>query len=735
MKLKIRLSLTVFLIVLATILVISILLLQNASSMQRTAASDLITNVTGLASERAASAFDKFFNIGASVVAVFDNYESVDVENRRTEFTEVLKAVAVKYPNIIGIAGIFFPGTLDDQDDIFDPWFDCTSGKVVQKQWCVDTGGVAANLAIPYLQNLSAGSAIAATDQDGKLMRTSVTINGSTDKNQPYVQIWQTVKNRSGAIVGGVGINVSLDPLEDLVSNATALKATYPKTAEEVAFDTNGVCIGHARADMVGQSINGQEILAIMGSKARDDTLETLKDGQPNVGNNIGKFFVSYPFSVGDTGINYTIISSVDESEVFATVNRMRLITVILAVVMVIVTTAIVWITSSQIVKRLISVVRTMKDIAQGDGDLTARLDVKSRDEIGELGGYFNQTMEKIQNLVLTIKAQTSGLANIGDNLASSMDETATAINEITANIDSIKSRAVNQSASVTETSSTMEQITLNIQNLSDNINTQSESISQASSAIEEMLANIQSVTATLVKNGENVKNLASASEVGHQGLQEVASDIQEIAKESEGLMEINAVIDNIASQTNLLSMNAAIEAAHAGEAGKGFAVVADEIRKLAESSSEQSRTISDVLKRITASIEKISGGASSVLSKFEAITEGVKTVDEQEGNIRSAMEEQSEGSRQILEGVAKMRDVTGQVKNSAAEMLEGSQQVLSESRTMQAATEEITNGMNEMATGAGQINTAVSQVNSLSSQNKEDISILVDAVSKFKVD
>jgi methyl-accepting chemotaxis protein len=255
------------------------------------------------------------------------------------------------------------------------------------------------------------------------------------------------------------------------------------------------------------------------------------------------------------------------------------------------------------------------------------------------------------------------------------------------------------------------------------------------SSAIEEMLANIQSVTQTLVKNGENVKSLSNASESGHQGLQDVAEDIKEISKESEGLLDINSVIENIASQTNLLSMNAAIEAAHAGEAGKGFAVVADEIRKLAENSSEQSKTISTVLKKITESISTITTATDEVLKRFEVITDGVKTVQQQEDTIRSAMEEQMAGSKQILDGVVHMKDMTEGVQSGAQEMLEGSQQVVSESHNMESATQEITNGINEMARGAVQINQAIDQINNAATQNKESITALQDEVSRFKVE
>jgi methyl-accepting chemotaxis protein len=376
-----------------------------------------------------------------------------------------------------------------------------------------------------------------------------------------------------------------------------------------------------------------------------------------------------------------------------------------------------------------------LKDISEGEGDLTKQLVVNSRDEIGDMAKYFNLTFNKIKTLVTVISQHSVSLMGVGNALASNMTESAAAINQIAANIQSIKGQVINQSSGITETSSTMEQITANIERLNEQIEKQSSSVAQSSSAIEETLANIQSVTQTLVKNADNVNTLAAASESGRSSLQEVVGDIREIARESEDLMTINGVMQNIASQTNLLSMNAAIEAAHAGEAGKGFAVVADEIRKLAESSGEQSKTISTVLKKIVASINKIDNSTNIVLQKFEAIDLGVKTVSAQEEHIRNAMEEQNAGSRQILDAITQLNSINQVVKSGSEEMLAGSREVIKESKNLAIATQKLSDGMNEMSVGAEQINIAIGHVNHITGENKESINGLVQEVRRFKVE
>lgn len=196
------------------------------------------------------------------------------------------------------------------------------------------------------------------------------------------------------------------------------------------------------------------------------------------------------------------------------------------------------------------------------------------------------------------------------------------------------------------------------------------ESVSTSSSAVEEMIANINSINSILEHNAESVGLLDGATRKGMAGIENVAELVSKIEENSNGLSEMSSVIQKIASQTNLLAMNAAIEAAHAGDSGRGFAVVADEIRKLAENSGSEARKISDVLKNVKQLIDATFKDTGDVQKEFSEVVQLSGTVVEQEQTVRRAISEQNEGGKQLLQAVGSMRELTQTVKERTEKLL-----------------------------------------------------------------
>jgi methyl-accepting chemotaxis protein len=375
-----------------------------------------------------------------------------------------------------------------------------------------------------------------------------------------------------------------------------------------------------------------------------------------------------------------------------------------------------------------------LKDLSGGTGDLTRRLNVDTGDEIGEMARHINLTFDKIKGLVETIHGSAKTLAETGDSLSVNMVETAAAVHQITENTAHIKKQADNQTRCVERNQQLIHQIAGTVEVLDGYIESQSKSIIESASAVEQLLENIASVGRALELNGANVNELKTASESGRNGLIKVSSDISDIARESAGLIDISSVIQNIAGQTNLLAMNAAIEAAHAGDAGRGFSVVADEIRKLAENSGQQAKTISKVLGSIKTSIDGVHASTTKAMKSFDSIVDHTQTVFSQELKIKDTMTEQGAGSRQLLTAMQHLNDINGQVRKGSSGMLNDSRIILDEITVLANITAEISQAMTEMANGAGEINQAVANVDRLGSDNRAGIEILLEEVGKFKI-
>ncbi|MDR3303235.1 MAG: methyl-accepting chemotaxis protein [Treponema sp.] len=733
MKIKIRLSITVMVIVLIVVAALSTVLLTISSNM---ALELSVESATRLAQQQASywqGREEGYIRVIRTVASFMGEYRNIPVEERRSRLNNVMKWALDGEKNMAGIYSVWKPNALDEMDAEYAE----QQGYTATGQYAPQYTWEGSDLDFWETPDLAASMAVL-NGPNARLDSISEPFIRTIHDHETYVFRMRVpvIDLQTDEVVGIVGCLIDMTPIQGVVEETIK---TRTNVTGMIVFSGQGMVMGSGVPAQVGRSMMDANA-ALFGdqiSLAHD----AVVNGKPfytrrySSAINTTMELILAPCFISNTGVSWSVMIGVDRKIINARITTMTKYSIIIAIAMVIVMAILIYIILSRITAPLIDVALTLKDISEGEGDLTKVVKVKADNEIGDLAIYFNQTLEKIRNLVITIKNQSNSLFTIGHELSTNMTETAASINQIAMNIQTIKNRVLNQSASIDENESTMEQVTMNIKKLHGQVEKQTDQVSQSSTAIQEMLTNIQSVTATLERNAISMKELAEVSEVGRNGLSEVSTNIQEIAKESEGLLEINAVMENIASQTNLLSMNAAIEAAHAGEAGKGFAVVADEIRKLAENSAEQSKTISTVLKKIKESIDKISKSTDNVLENFEAIEGGVQTVSEQAENIRNAMENQNAGSKQILEVMSSLNDITQQVKNGSVEMLDGSQQVISESKNLTAATQEIANSMNEMASGANQINGAVTKVNTLTGDNKENIDVLVGEISKFKVD
>ena len=534
---------------------------------------------------------------------------------------------------------------------------------------------------------------------------------------EPVICVSKKIVSDNGDDVGCMSIEVSLSDLTDFISNISLGKTGYVMLVQG-----DGTILADPKhADLNFKTLAESGI----GAFAR---FADAGDG-PMTAEFDGKKWDAHVYSMKDVG--WKIIACIERAEISDSVYGFIRNIAFVGAGMCVIFFVLLLVLSGRLLAFFDKLHGIFSKIASGD--ITGRVAYKGKDEIGSLIRYFNQTMDNMALMFGSLRRESETMREIGETLSADMAESASAVHEITANIEGVKQQVQTQAASVTETASTIDSILRVIQSVNASVEAQAKCVESSSAAVEQMIANIDSIGKVFEENNKTIQDLYKQSVNGKEGAAKANEIVSKVAEQSGLLMEASQVIQNIASQTNLLAMNAAIEAAHAGEAGKGFAVVADEIRKLAEESNTQGKHIGAVLNETAEVIGLLTESGQAAEQAFNGVYGLAERVASQEQAVVQAMNEQQKAGADVLRAMQEISEATTTVQSGSSEIVDGGTEISKEMARLGDLTRVITDSMNEMALGAVQINNAVQEVNEATQRNKGSIETLVGEIAKFK--
>lgn len=515
-----------------------------------------------------------------------------------------------------------------------------------------------------------------AVSQSGKIIRTDPYT--SSDSDTLIVSNARTFRDANGKNYGVMAIDVSSDKLVDIMNGIQIGNTGYAMMLHKTGLilaDPKKKENNLKKVDEIGQE-NMEKVL----EKDRN-RFETEIDG---------KVYRVDSFKSPNTDWIFAIL--IEKDELTETATAMRSIVMLITIVVLVVIGILTYFLSGRFVKPINLMVTSLKDIAEGEGDLTMRLPADRGDEIGEMARWFNTFVEKLQNVIAGIAADSRELDGSSSSLLVISGQVSAGADSMSEKSNGVASAAEEMSANMTSIASAVEESSTNI--------------GMVSAAAEEM-------TATISEIAGNMEETRATSGEAVERTSKTVEKIDDLNRSAQQIGNVVDTITEISEQTNLLALNATIEAARAGEAGKGFAVVANEIKELAKQTADATLVIKD-------NVEDIQAATRETVSEINEVATGITGVNEKIDAVTTTVEEQSAATREISTNVSQAALGIQEITENLAQSSTVSQEIARD-------IADISGSVSDMSKNSTEIDKSAGSLSHLSGKLKE-------AVDMFKV-
>ncbi len=674
--------------------------------------------------------------------SIFKNYETLSVEERRTDILKQLKSVLESNEKYLGIWSVWEPNVLDGKDaEFINKEGHDSTGRFIP--YFNRLGGIHLEPCMDYEKTDSQGDYYNIPKNTKKEFITKPTTYEINGKKTTVVSLVVPIINK-GNFVGAVGIDMSMDYFQNLIE-----KIKFLKTGYAFLVYNEGERIAHPKKELIGRVI-GDDV-----PKQQNELLEAVKNGKKytmtkiSLANGKESLILYTPIQIGEFDKKWSLGIAITTDEIMYTSYSIRNISVITGIIIFIVLLIVIYFITNYIVGKINATTNILKDISQGDGDLTVKLpETEKGDELNELSHWFNIFVEKIRGIVEEISNQSKILASSSEELNISSKEMTNQIettNKETKEANNLIENANEKGQSI---ASAVEENTANINDvtkLTNKVNDYFKTVEKNSNQLREMVlgvsAALEEMNATI---GEITKNTATAANTSIKTANQAQESEEKMEYLTKSALEIGSVVElikDIAEQTNLLALNATIEAARAGEAGKGFSVVANEIKNLAKQTAEA--TI-----KITEQVNTIQANTNHATTSIKAITKQITDLNEISNSIASAVEEQaatvgevtnsmnqtSSVSQSTINSILQISSLIDDTSKNLKEVNQGSGIISNSISHIALSLNEIKNKSNIISKSNNESSTSSSQVSQLSNDLSNLAANLKSIVDKFKI-